>query len=76
MVDRTRTIPPHSLSLEFATIDQHQNEFKVVRKALVDRGMSQQEIRDNYRMFYDLMCQTEFYTDEKNVGHIYNQMKK
>jgi len=76
MVDRTRTIPLHSLSLEFATIDQHQSEFRVVRKSLLDRGMSQQEIRDNYRMFYDLMCQTKFSTDEENVAHIYKQMKK
>jgi len=57
-------------------MNRYQNEFIIVRKALVSRGISEKNVRDDYKTFYNLMCETKFSTDEKNVDYIYEQMKK
>jgi hypothetical protein len=55
-------------------MNRYQNELIIVRKALVNRGISEKNIRDNYKTFYNLMCETGFSTDEKNVTYIYEKM--
>ena len=64
------------IKIEINNMTTHANEFSSMRESLKKRGMEEDKIRKNHKLFYEMMCQSGFSTSEENVENIFSAINK